>query len=377
MSTPEALPPLERPFLHRMRIRAGVALGLLYLIGPIADLARSSLGPARITGIAIGLAAFVAIYWSLLPPADWLAQRGQRAIIGALAVMPVVAGALLLAGAPASFASLFVYFAAAAGLLLPGRLAVPVIGATALGVGVGAAVSGASDSEIAGLTLTIASIGILMAAFGRILRGNNELREAREELARLAVSEERLRIARELHDLLGHSLSVIALKSELAGRLVERDAARAAAELRDIEGVSRKALAEVREAVQGYRGLALTQALDGARDALTAAGIDYRVEDSGIAVPPDVEAVLASAVREGTTNVVRHSHATHCEIRLTSDRRSAAVEVADDGDAVSSSNGGTGLVGLAERARTVHGSLEAGAATEGGFRLRLTVPLAD
>src|SRR5690349_14372120 len=115
MSTPEALPPLERPFLHRMRIRAGVALGLLYLIGPVADLARSSLGPLRITGIAIGLAAFVAIYWSLLPPAEWLAQRGQRAIIGALAVMPVVAGALLLAGAPASFASLFVYFAAASG----------------------------------------------------------------------------------------------------------------------------------------------------------------------------------------------------------------------------------------------------------------------
>ena len=102
-----------------------------------------------------------------------------------------------------------------------------------------------------------------MTAFGRVARANRELQATREELARLAVTEERLRIARDLHDLLGHSLSVIALKSELARRLVERDPDRAVAELDDIQAVTREALAEVRAAVQGYRRLALAEALDG------------------------------------------------------------------------------------------------------------------
>src|SRR5262249_26323189 len=148
--------------------------------------------------------------------------------------------------------------------------------------------------------LTTVSIGLLMAAFGRIARANRELHATREELARLAVSEERLRIARDLHDLLGHSLSVIALKSELARKLIEREPSRAAAELDDIESVSRTALAEVREAVQGYRQLGLAVALENARTALTAAGIDCEVAETDTALPADVDAVLAWAVREGT-----------------------------------------------------------------------------
>ena len=126
-----------------------------------------------------------------------------------------------------------------------------------------------------------------MTAFGRLARANRELRTTREELARLAVSEERLRIARDLHDLLGHSLSVIAIKTELARRLLERDPDRAAAELDDIQAVTREALAEVREAVQGYRRLALADALDGARKALTAAGHRLRARrDARRRCPP-------------------------------------------------------------------------------------------
>src|SRR5262249_24591035 len=145
---------------------------------------------------------------------------------------------------------------------------------------------------IAATVLTIVAIGILMTAFGRIARANRELRTTRQELARMAVAEERLRIARDLHDLLGHSLSVIALKSELAGKLVKRDPARAAAELEDIQSVTRTALGEVREAVEGYRRLGLAETLESARSALAAAGIDCDLTDTDATFPADVDAVL-------------------------------------------------------------------------------------
>jgi two-component system sensor histidine kinase DesK len=190
------------------------------------------------------------------------------------------------------------------------------------------------------------------------------------------VSEERLRIARDLHDLLGHSLSVIALKSELARKLVEREPARAAAELDDIQAVSRTALAEVRDAVQGYRRLALADALEGAQAALAAAGIDCELAEADVALPADVDAALAWAVREGSTNVIRHSGASHCLIRVDGDGDHAAVVIEDDGTAVASAGNGSGLSGLSERAHRLRGDLEAGARPEGGFRLQLTVPLA-
>ena len=227
--------------------------------------------------------------------------------------------------------------------------------------------------------LTVIAIGSMMAAFGRVTRVNRELRKTREELATLAVAEERLRIARDLHDLLGHSLSVITLKSELAARLLERDPARAADELEEIQAVSREALAEVREAVKGYRGLALAESITRARTALTAAGIDCELAGAQPALPADVDAVLAWAVREGTTNVIRHSQARHCEIRIRADddERRARDRRRRRARLAAPSHGGSGLEGLRERAQRVRGTLEAGARPEGGFRLRVTVPLAE
>ena len=374
----EDRPAEGRQLRRRLGIRLGVLLGLLYLIAQVSDLAQASLSTGRLAALSIGLAAFVAIYWLLLPPVRWLAERSDKWTLAALASLPVIAIALLLAGAPASFTALFVYVVAAAGLLLPPWPAASVIAATAAGVAIGAAATGADSGAVTTWLLTIVSIGAIMAGFGRLVRANRELRTAREELARLAVSEERLRIARDLHDLLGHSLSLIALKTELAARFVRHDTERTAAELADIESVTRQALAEVRGAVRGYRNLALDEALDGARIALSAAGIDYHLDETRLTVPPEVEAVLAWAVREGTTNVVRHSHADHCEIRVRTDGGLAAVEVENDGDTVpSSTHAGSGLKGLAERARAVRGTLEAGPRREGGFRLRLTIPLVE
>jgi two-component system sensor histidine kinase DesK len=361
--------------MRRVRVRTGVLLGLLFLAGPISDLLHAPLGPAHRAALLLGVALFVAIYLALLPPIPWLACRGPAATLVALALMPAIAVVLLAAGAPSSFVALFVYFVAAIGMLLPPRVGVPVIAATALGVGLAGWWHGDSRGAIAATVLTIVSIGALMSAFGRIARANRELHATREELARLAVSEERLRIARDLHDLLGHSLSVIALKSELARRLVHVEPERAAVELDDIQTVTRNALAEVREAVQGYRRLALSEALESAEAALAAAGIDCELAEADVALPADVDAVLAWAVREGTTNVIRHSGALHCAIRVRADGSRAAVEIEDDGSAAPSAGRGSGLAGLRERARRVRGDLEAGARPEGGFRLRLTVPL--
>jgi two-component system sensor histidine kinase DesK len=360
---------------NRLRARVGTAIGLLFLAGPVSDLARASLASWRATTIWACLGAFVTLYLALLPPMRAFACSGLRAISAGIAALAVLATAALLLGAPHSFVSLYVYVVAAAGMLLPPRAAIAVIATTAIGVGVGRSDTGTNASGTAAIVLTIVAIGLMTSGFGRQIRMNHDLRAAREELAGLAVAEERLRIARDLHDLLGHSLSVIALKSELAARLLERDGPRAARELADVQAVTRQALVEVREAVQGYRRLALADAVDGARTALAAAGIDCFVDDTTVALPGEVETVLAWAVREASTNVVRHSGARACAIRVHADATSAAVEISDDGTAAPSDGDGTGLAGLAERAAHLRGTLEAGTRPEGGFRLRLMVPL--
>jgi two-component system sensor histidine kinase DesK len=219
----------------------------------------------------------------------------------------------------------------------------------------------------------------------RDLRASNrELTEARAELARMAVAEERERFARDLHDLLGHSLSVIALKAELAGRLVRDQPGQAAHEVAEVESVARKALGEVREAVSGYRQPTLDGELAGARMALSAAGIETSVVYPEVSIDPASEAVLAWAVREAATNVIRHSGATCCELRISTDSGAATLEVVDNGRvrgsaAAGAVNGtprteGHGLAGLAERADTVAGQVEAGRRPEGGFRLMVSVP---
>jgi two-component system sensor histidine kinase DesK len=213
------------------------------------------------------------------------------------------------------------------------------------------------------------------------------LNQTRAELARMAVAEERLRIARDLHDLLGHSLSLIALKSELAGRVIETDPRRAAREIAEVEAVARRSLAEVRQAVTGYRQPSLAAELAASRRTLAAAGIDCRVDAPGAyELPPEVDALLAWTVREGSTNIVRHSGARHAGIRVKVSDARAEADLTDDGagppaGAVAGGGGtppaatGAGLAGLAERAARLGGTLRAGAGERGGFRLRVSVPL--
>jgi two-component system sensor histidine kinase DesK len=239
-----------------------------------------------------------------------------------------------------------------------------------------------SPSTAGTVFLMIVSIGIGSAGLLYAVATVRELRAAREEIARLAVAEERLRFARDLHDLLGHSLSLIALKSELATQLAAAAPERAAAEMRDVEGVAREALREVREAVAGYRQPTLPDELSAAAEILAAAGIALRRDGEVSGLAPWVEAALAWTVREGVTNVIRHSRARVCTIRFTRDADRVGVEVADDGAGAAAGRaqtepgaGHSGLPGLRERVTAVGGRVEAGPGVTGGFRLAATVPL--
>jgi len=213
---------------------------------------------------------------------------------------------------------------------------------------------------------------------------NWALDTARKEIARLAVMTERLRIARDLHDLLGHNLSLIALKSELARRLVNVAPERAIVEISDVENVARTTLQEVREAVSAFRQPTLKSELNAAQEILAAAGIAYHFDgdESEIdALPTTIEAVLSWTVREGVTNVIRHSRAHQCTIRVTRNAHEIGIEVIDDGVGVSSMNisynEGNGLRGLAERVEILGGRCEASPRNGGGFILAVSVPLAQ
>jgi two-component system sensor histidine kinase DesK len=187
-------------------------------------------------------------------------------------------------------------------------------------------------------------------------RANARLRLAQEEVEHLATVAERERIARDLHDVLGHTLSLIVLKAELASKLTETDPARAAREIRDVEQVSRKALAEVREAIRGYRG-SLEDEIARARSLLRAAGI--RGEFAVQLLPMDRarEEALALALREAVTNTVRHSGAALCRVRVAADAGACTLTVSDDGRGGIAAEG-HGLRGMRERVETLGGSVE-------------------
>jgi two-component system, NarL family, sensor histidine kinase DesK len=296
----------------------------------------------------------------------------QRPLLIPLATMVVVAVTLTLA-ARSDFGLLFIHAAAAAGVRLEGPAnALAVAAITALAAAT-VALTNPEAASFWGFTSAVFGTGFLWLLIGGLLRSNAALREARAELADLAVAEERLRFARDLHDVLGHNLSLIALKAELAGKLVPDSTERAAVEIDDIKELARGGLAQVRQAVSGYRRPTLPGELAGARMALEAAGIELRVDAAALELGPEAESVLAWAVREGATNVVRHSGARHAEITI---RPGATAELAivDDGRAAPGGNPGFGLAGLRERARSIGGTLEAGPEPEGGFRLRVCVP---
>lgn len=199
-----------------------------------------------------------------------------------------------------------------------------------------------------------------------------KLAEVQLEKEKLAADAERERIARDLHDLLGHTLSVIVLKSELASRLAERDPLRAAQEIREVERISREALSEVRAAVRGYQGSGLSAELARSKVALDAAGVKLRLERTPCALPPEIEAALSMVLREAVTNLVRHARAAHCTIRIEQQGGEYLLDVQDDGVGGVGVEG-SGLTGMRERVRALGGELTR--SSEGGTRLSARFPV--
>jgi two-component system sensor histidine kinase DesK len=224
------------------------------------------------------------------------------------------------------------------------------------------------------ITAAVGTMVLVGTAYARVdARRNAQLRLGQEEVQRLARSAERERIGRDLHDLLGHTLSLIALKSELALKLFERDPAQARVQMAEVERITRDALAQVRRAVSGIRAAGIETELASARLGLLSAGISLDYTLAPLALPVETETVLALAVREAVTNVLRHAHASRVEVELTGTERTATLTLSDDG------RGGTivpgnGLTGMRERLEQLGGSLEVASPAGAGTRLILRVP---
>ncbi len=367
---------------------------LIYLVQPVADLFNAKHPHSALyqAGAIALVAAFCVLYVFLLGTWWQNATRG-RVMLGVLAGLAV---AISLVYGP-EWTSIFIYVSAAAGFIIwDRRRAMLAVGACTAGYVVLSEIVHTKPGELWAELLPVALIGLAMIGFKMQIVLNQQLRQARGAVAKLAANEERLRLARDMHDLTGQSLSLITLKSELAIKRLARlpaspEVDAVASELGDIGRVSRQTLQDIREAVSGYRRPTLAVEIITARTSLEAAGIQLD-DDAGLMTrsgtfDPDAEAALAWCLREGTTNVIRHSGAQQCRIQLTERRGELALEITDDGrglpgtDHADGAGGtaasGSGLHNMSERLSAVGGRFSAGPGRDGrGFRLVATVPIA-
>ena len=351
------------------------AVWLFFLYQPLEAAWRSRVAlPWRLVGVtalllfAVGFIGFSA-RWRRLRITD--APRSTEPVWLALALGTALLAVAAPSGGEATLAGL-VYISVTGVMNLPLRQGIGVVVGCVVAVLVlPRVVPGwtASDSAVGSVLLgSFAGYGV-----SQVLERNTQLARAREQLVDLAVAQERARMSRDVHDILGHSLTVITVKSELVGRLLEAvppgpAADRARAEVADVERLSREALADVRATVSGVREVSLTGELAAARQALEAAGITADLPSAVDEVPASHRELFAWALREGVTNVVRHAGAGWCGVRLTPD----CIEIRDDGRGPADCSGGSGLAGLRSRATAAGARLETARSPEGGFLLRVT-----
>jgi two-component system sensor histidine kinase DesK len=341
----------------RYRILFGGAW-LVYLAVPLSVVlfGRYPVG-ARLEAV-FGTVAFAAVYLAYWARSDFAHPRPRET-----AVLQVILGLLAVALCRLSFGEAFigafVYVGALSGSYRRPAWMALSWALTLAAMAVLAHFSGQWPTTVY-LAMTVVGVGFAVNGTFRLAALNAALREARGEVARLAAADERNRIARDLHDVLGHSLSVIAVRSELAARLASTDPARAASEMATVHDVARQALQQVRSTVTGYRHIRLDEELARSRQMLQAAGIGMTRTEVPEGLDPDRETVLSLVLREAVTNVLRHSRARSCAVavRRTSDGVSLTVE--DDGCGLpdgGARQGGHGLTGMAERLSAVGGRL--------------------
>ncbi|GAA4199851.1 sensor histidine kinase [Actinocatenispora rupis] len=348
----------------------GVLIWLVMLVFPFSQAVSGRHGPVWL--LVPGMVVFGALFAAIMatrPAGRWRLARYAM-------LLPLVALGLALAhqlGTSGTFLVVFPSMATAMVLPIAAPAFLGVVTVTVLSVA--ATVAGHNWDAATSVAMTAFLSGFVMFILRRLFTTIGLLREARNDLAHAAVAEERLRFSRDLHDLLGHTLSVVVVKAEVVRRLSARDPERAAEAAADIETIGRQALAEVREAVTGYRTRGLSAELDGARTALAGAGITPVVRRTTVELDEQADALLAWAVREGTTNVIRHSGAGRCTITLSHADGTVELRVADDGTGGDGHPLGNGLRGLTERFDAAGGTVHASAGPD-GFTLTVTVPAA-
>jgi two-component system, NarL family, sensor histidine kinase DesK len=371
-----ALPELEHG-RARTLARAGSAAWLLLLCWPLWSLLDAEPGIARVAW-AFGAVALFAGCWLMIMWRQLSGRGGSPrpwALAGLLGATPALFPVL---GQPWAYVCFVFVVSALAASLRPVVFAAAVVVTAVVDV-VALWMLGAPFEGIWWVPLVIAVQAVVVQSMKQMGVLVARLEAARAEVAQMAVENERLRFARDLHDILGHTLTSITIRSQLAARLARTDPDRAAREMTDVEHAARQALDEVRHAVTGYRAPALSEELDKAARSLRSAEIQVEVSPADGPIPASAEILLAWAVREAATNVLRHSRARHCWIDLSVDDTSAGLEVRDDGtqpgDEPGAGRAGHGLTGLAERVAEAGGRLEVGSLPGAGYRLRVRVPL--
>ncbi|SDY94003.1 two-component system, NarL family, sensor histidine kinase DesK [Asanoa ishikariensis] len=367
-------PPVPKPspfFQHGFGWLVG-SVWLFYLGQPLGTILNHPGGFAKWFSlgalVAFGLSYVLVFLWTRRMHIE---ERQPRLRDGLVWLgVTLVLGLAMLPGAGGDWMVGLVYIAASAVMVLPPRAAVVAVAVVAAQPLLLPVLVPEWKHEN-GLFFSIVLAAFAMFGVTRMIDHNMRLTAANREIARLAVAEERARAARDLHDILGHSLTVITIKAELAGRLLPDAPDRAKTEVNDMERLAREALADIRRTVGAYREVCLEEELASARSALSAAGIEAQVPRSAD-VPEPRGTLFSWAVREGVTNVVRHSGATRCVITVRPD----AVEIADNGSGpvAAAGAGGSGLRGLRERAEACGGQLSVGRAPGSGFVLRVSVP---
>jgi two-component system sensor histidine kinase DesK len=356
-------------------------LWLLYLVQTLQLVLDNPHVALKVIG-TLALVAFGAIYlwtfWYVRLVRREMRQVGlRRQVVTIAAMVLLIVVTVLIAGEPALVMATFLVVIVL--FLLPTRPALIASALILIAVMAVQRVShGGWTGDDAGVIVGILTAALAVYGITRLIQRNAQLDQARRELAALAVAEERERLARDLHDILGHSLTVLAVKAELAGRLVRLDAERAEREIGEVERLARDALADVRAAVSGFRETSLAGELVTARAALDVAGIEAELPGAVDHVPGERRELFGWAVREGVTNVIRHSGARRCRVVVQAD----GVEVSDDGrgpvadpdarhDGEPAQATGHGLAGLRERAAAAGAAVTVGRSADGGFRLRV------
>ena len=359
----------QRKWIWGWRRLVLLALPLVYLIYVVGSVRQNSHGAAAVAGYAV-LAAFAAC-WLAVPLVSTTQARARR-----FWIWYAVLVALTVAELPFAHAAGFVLcvFITIATVIRLGARSAPIVAVLALAALLVPVAIGSWHDNLAAAFDTVNPVAIpvvalTMFAVMQVVRGNQALAEARAELGRLAAENERIRIARDLHDLLGHSLTTITVKAGLARRLGSADPARAVDQIAEVEELSRRALADVRAAVSGYRDVTLVSELARGRELLRAAGIAADLPTAADVVDPTNQELFGWAVREGLTNVIRHSRASACAVRLSP----SSLEITDDGIGAAAP-AGNGLRGLRERVAAAGGTLDAGPLQPRGWQLRVRVP---